>query len=517
MSRRILKGRGGLSVANYDYVVIGSGSSGSVVAGRLAADPRNFSVLLLEAGGDTTPYPQIWDPNQINALYNIPEIHWGYVSVPQVNMNNRVMDVWRAKVTGGCTSHNDMVYVRGASADYDQWDRDWGCPGWSYAGVAPHFASVEKVLQPTITTENEFGKDFVAACMALNMPYNPNYNSGMNMRGVSPLWSTINSQFRRSTSFERYVAPLIPDHKNLTVTVGALVSHIAFDAQKRASAVIFSINGGAPQTATVEREVVLSAGAINSPQILMRSGIGDADALRRLEAPVIISDLPGVGANLMDALIFLGTWSSSRPITNQPVNEGYAIVWANMNEYEQASNSAEMMRGTYTCGQSEHTLQSFYSVSGDMMRLQSRGSVTLTSLDPSVPPVIDMNFLSHPDDYGECLKGFDLMRSIGNSPGLASWRSKETVPGPSVNTPSEIKDWILANAGSLSHPVGTCRMGFGDNPVVDPYLQVYGVTGLRVIDVSIMPRITSGHTQGPAFMIGEKGASMILGQQATPT
>lgn len=492
---------------NFDYIVIGSGSAGSIVAGRLAANPA-ISVLLLEAGGEASAYPPIWDPNQINCLYDIPQIHWGYKSQPQTHMNDRIMDVWRAKMTGGCTAHNDMVYVRGAPADFDQWEIDYGCIGWRYKDIAQNFARVEAVMQPTTTTKNAFGEAFVGACEKLGYPYNPDYNSGASMFGVSPLRSTISKTFRRQTSYERYVLPLLATQKNLSVLTNALVNRIEFDGKKHARTVIFTIDG-VTQKATADKEIVLSAGAINSPQILMRSGIGDADALRKLGAPVVM-DLPGVGGNLMDALIFQGIWSSSQPITHQPVNEGYAIVWANMNSQQQASNSAEMMRGKYTCGQTEQELQSFYSVTGDMMRLQSRGTVKLRSLDPADAPLIDMNLLSHPDDYAECVKGFELMRSIGNSPGLAAWRGKELNPGPTVTSRAEIKTWILNNAGSLSHPVGTCRMGIGETAVVDAQLRVYGVSGLRVVDASIMPRITSGHTQGPSMMIGYKGASMIL-------
>lgn len=492
----------------YDYIIVGAGSSGSVIAGKLSARP-DISVLLIEAGDTAERFPTIWDPNQINCLYDLKEMHWqGYQSTRLTHMNDRVMPVWRAKITGGCTAHNDMVYTRGAPNDYNDWERVYGCQGWGYSSVQNNFAAVERMLKPTTTTKNEFGAAFISACMELGIPFNPNYNSGARMAGVSPLQSTITPAFRRTTSYEVYVAPFIHQRRNLKVTTGALVTGIEF-AGSRARGVRFTVNGQ-PFSVEARREIILSAGAINTPKLLMLSGIGDTKELQELGAQNIVAHLPGVGKNLQDAIIFLGSWKSSRPIRDQPVNEGYAMVWHNLNEAEQPETCIEMMRGRYTCNQSPSELEGYYSVSGGAMRLASKGSVRLKSLDPAIPPVIDLNLLSDPNDFPQCLAAFHLMRKIGNSGGLSGWRSHEVKPGPDVSSPDQIRQWILNNASSYSHPSGTCAMGRVPHPVLDAQLRVLGVQGLRVMDVSIMPRITSGHTQGPAFMIGDKGADLLL-------
>lgn len=494
--------------AVYDYIVVGAGSSGSIVAGKLSARP-DISVLLIEAGGPVSAYPQVWDPNQINCLYPLQGMHWqGYQSTPLPHMNGRVMDVWRAKILGGCTAHNDMVYTRGAPGDYNDWERLYGCQGWSYAALEKHFAAVEAMLRPTTTTRNAFGTAFISACRELGLPYNPNYNSGASMGGVSLLQSTIDPVYRRTTSYETCVAPFVGRRPNLTVVPHALVRRIVFGSS-RARGVQFSV-GGEEVTAFVDREVILAAGAINTPKILMLSGVGDANELRQLGATDIVADLPGVGRNLQDAIIFLGTWSSAQPIRDQPVNEGCAIVWDNLTPNGQPETCIEMMRGKYTCNQSPATLEGHYSIAGGAMRLSSKGSVRLASLNPETPPVIDLNLLSHSDDYRQCLAAFQLMRKIGNSAGLNAWRNQELVPGPAVSTPEQIRQWILNNAFSYSHPSGTCAMGKVAQPVLDAELRVLGVQGVRVMDASIMPRITSGHTQGPAFMIGDKGADLLL-------
>lgn len=493
---------------HYDYIVVGSGSSGSIVAGKLSENPNN-TVLLLEAGKNSKDIPAVWNPNEINCLYDpkYASIDWGYKTTPQVHMDDRVLDYWRAKMTGGCTSHNDMVYTRGAPADFDQWETNHGCVGWSYSNIEHNFENVEKMLQPTQTVENDFAKSYIQACNDLGIPWNPNYNSGKNMFGVSPYQFTINQKNIRETSFQTYIAPNL-NRKNLDVLINCNVTNLLFDQSNTVTTVNFVCNDS-NFTAFVDKEVVLSAGAINTPSILMRSGIGDATLLKKLGMQNIVSDLPGVGQNLQDAIIFKGTWSTIQKIYDQPSNIGYPIVWSNMNEYQQASNCLEMMRGTYECNESEETLENNYSITGGLMRLKSTGSVTLTSLNHMVKPVIDLNFYSHPDDMQQGIDAFKLMRSVGNSQALAVWRDKEIIPGPDVDTDEKIKKWILQNSWSYSHASGTCKMGTDSDAVVDANLKVKGVNGLRIADTSIMPKITSGHTQGPAFMIGDKAAELI--------
>jgi choline dehydrogenase len=473
---------------------------------------------LLEAGGPADAYPQIRVPNQINCLYSIPQIHWGYKHAPEVKLDGRVLDVWRAKVMGGCTSHNDMVYTRGARGDFDDWASTYGCTGWDYDSVAPHFDAVEASLEPSTTQINAFGQAFMDACVGLGIPLNPNYNSGASMRGVSLLQSTIRYRRRRHrrpahggwagyrsprrvTSFERYVAPHMRS-PNLEVIGGALACRVVIHAG-RATGVEYTVDGKLMSASA--NEIVLCAGAINTPKILMLSGVGNRTELARLGIAVM-ADIPAVGTNMQNAIIFQAIWKSAQPIEDQPVNEGCAIVWDDMVDNDQPTICLEMTRGKYTCNQSIAELEGFYSVTGGAVRLQSKGFVALASTDPATAPIIDVRLLSAPGDYEQCLIAYDLMLKVGNAPGLKDWRAEQINPVPGTNP----HEGLRQNIETYDHPVGTCAMGSGSDAVVDPEtLTVRGISGLRVADVSIMPRITSGHTQGPAFMIGSKAAKML--------
>lgn len=491
---------------NYDYIVVGSGSAGSIIAGRLSADP-NITVLLIEAGLDSGNVPGVWDPNQINCLYNDPTIDWGYSTAPQAYMNNRVIPYSRAKMTGGCTAHNDMVYTRCAPADYDQWERLYGCVGWNYNNIVHNFENVEAAIMPTTTYQNQFGSAYLQACVNQGIPYNPDYNSGQNMQGVSPFRLTINNQNMRETSYQTYIAPNL-SRTNLDVLILCEVTQLLF-SETNITGLQFAYMSNL-YTVQVNKEIILSAGAINTPAILMRSGIGDANILRSLGAPVIVADLPGVGQNLQDAIIFFGTWSSSQPITDQPCNLGYAIVWDNMNEYEQAANCCEMTRGNYTCNESTAELEGNFLITGGLFRTKSIGDIQFNSLNYWDKPILNFNFFSDPADMQQGIEAFRLMLAIGNSPGLASWRNQQLTPDPSIQTDAQIAAWIQQNAYPYNHAAGTCKMGNTQNSVVDANLRVYGVTGLRIADASVMPVIPSGHIQAPAMMIGDKAAELIL-------
>ncbi len=504
------------NINEYDYIVIGGGSAGSIAAAELAEN-TDKKILLIDAGFSPNGITDVWNPYENNNLYGMKDLWWEGYRSPKYSGSDVMVDVFRSKINGGCSAVNDMVYTRGAPADYDRWENFYGCTGWGYENISAAFDAIENRLQPTIGEKDEFGSAFIVACNNLGIDFVSNYNAGLPLNGVSPLCSTISSEINRETSFKTYAEADDNPPSNLTVLSSTLVSRIILDKDNVATGVEVTTNETI-YTINCNCEIILSAGAINSPKILMCSGIGDTNELLKYGISPII-DAPLVGKNLQDAILFSLQWTTSHPLEIPPNapnghrrNEGFAIAWTNLNEHKQPRTCIEMMPGLYTAHQPMSVLKNHYTITGGAMRLRSRGWVKLASSDPAVPPDINLNLFDNEHDMEEAVAGFELARKLGNSDAMSSFRGKEIAPGSDLVTYDQIKQWILKNFFSYNHPSGTCKMGpdSGD-AVVDPKLKVYGVSNLRVADASIMPEITSGHTQAPSFLIGYKAAEFIIG------
>ncbi|MDX2469061.1 MAG: GMC family oxidoreductase N-terminal domain-containing protein [SAR324 cluster bacterium] len=505
----------------YDYIVVGAGSAGSVAAAELAKVGTN-SVLLLDAGASPEPIKDVWDPYLNNNLYGKDGVWWRGYKSPKYAGTSEMTGVPRSKLFGGCSSVNDMVYSRGAEADYNRWENLYKCYGWSAAEVKGHFEALEKVLDPTICHEpDEFGQHFLEACSQQGLPLF-DYNSLEGpMFGVSPLRSTISPRTIRETTFQSFILDSIIPQGNLKLEQGTC-SKVLFDANKAVGIEYIPVSGGELVSVVCKREVILSAGAINSPKILLSSGIGDPHYLASKGIPLVARS-PQVGKNLQDQTIFSLSWATNTPLqVPRPApngnrrNEGFAIAWANLDpDTNQPKNCVEMMPGLYVANQTEEQLENNFTITGGGMRLQSRGTVELADGSDYInaPPKINLNRFAVESDMAECVAAFKFVRSLAYSPAFGRIRGPESASSRGAQSPSEIEAWLKENSMSYSHPSCTCAMGpVGSGAVVDPTLKVIGTENLRVMDASVMPEITSGHTQAPSFMIGHKGASMILGK-----
>ncbi len=501
----------------YDYIIVGAGPAGSIVAARLAQAQPGLSILLMDAGGDVpSDDPVVWDPTKWVLVQQNANYEWGYQSVPQVNLDNRVIPMGRARALGGCSVHNAMVYVRGGQWGYDNWASE-GCTGWDYASVLPHFENVERDITITTAVQDAFMESlFQAGEQTFGLPYNPDYNALPCAYGVSPFQFMIDASGRRETDYEVFVGSRA--WPNVTVLTNAQVGAILLEGTVAVGVRYTNLITGLASSVYASKEVVLAAGAIGSPQILMLSGIGNAADLAALGISSVV-DLPGVGQNLQDDLYISLLFTSPQPMPPQP----YGLMGAVIFGYSAFPGVPEaggippytdiecsLASGTMTGLDLPAEYQQSYLIYPNVQLLESRGTVKLASASPSAAPLIDPAYLSAPTDMQRCLDALQFARDIGNAPALSSWRMQEIYPGPQVQTPAEAAAYIRQTSGTCFHYAGTCKMGVDPMAVVDPFLQVRGVSRLRVIDASIIPTTVSGNTAAATMMIADRGASLLL-------
>jgi choline dehydrogenase len=504
-----------LSAGSYDYVVVGAGSGGSVVARRLV--DAGATVTLLEAGGPATN-AAIADPGRWPEL-SLSECDWGYFTDPQQGCARRRLHWPRGKVVGGSGALNGMAYIRGHPLDYDGWAYH-GCPGWSFDDVLPvfkrsedfdrgesHFHGVGGPLRVMTRYEpHPLIAAMVAASQDAGIPFNDDHN-GAELDGVGYSQLTIRDG-KRVTAATAFLGPVAAD-PNLTVVTGARALRLVFSGRRCRGVEV--VRDGTREVVEARAEVVVCAGAIDSPRLLLLSGMGPADELRRLGITPL-ADLP-VGENLHDHLLSPVIFSSPKPIPARVpgITQLHAhLFWRSRPGLVVPDTQPLCFHLPLYVEEWMEGPEDAYTVMGGLIRIESRGAIRLRSTDPDAPLSIDPHCLACDADLEALTASVELAREIGRQAALAEWTAAELYPGPAVRTRDELRDYVRRTAVSYHHQVGTCRMGQGDDAVVDPELRVHGVDGLRVADASIMPFVTTGNTNAPTIMIGEKAAEAIL-------